>query len=421
MAPSKPNRLRLLDDAGGGVVSVETFRHRLAERLRARRSVLEETIVARFRDVGYDPAAGEDAEYIAGARAAVAEAVDYGLIVIEHGEDWLGSIPPAAVAQSRRAARNCVSLERVLLRNNAGHALLRDFVMQEAEHPDFSTHRVALRHVLRTLGALLDHFTASIAHEYQAEVERTEQSPELRRNEHVQKLLAGAPVDTGALDYEFDAEHLGVIAMGANAGKTVRALAAELGRQLLSVSRSDETVWAWLGGRQRLAITDLKRVLSAKEPADVSLAIGQPGSKLDGWRLTHRQAQAAMLVALRRPERITQYADVALLAAVLRDGDLARSLIETHLSPFDSQRDGAASRETLRAYFAAGCNAATAAAALRVDRHTVERRLHAIETRLGRSLHACHAELEVALRLEELDAAGSPKDPGSKAIASPTP
>jgi hypothetical protein len=268
---------------------------------------------------------------------------------------------------------------------------------------------------------LLDHFTASIAHEYQAEVERTGQSPELRRNEHVQKLLAGAPVDAGALDYEFDAEHLGVIAIGAHAGKTLRALSAGLGRQLLSVSRSDETVWAWLGGQQRLAVTDLERSLSAKEPAGVSLAIGQPASGLDGWRLTHRQAQAAMLVALRRPARITQYADVALLAAVLRDGELARSLIEIHLSPFDSQRDGAASRKTLRAYFAAGCNAATAAAALRVDRHTVERRLHAIETRLGRSLHACHAELEVALRLEELGDPGSPKDAGSPTIASPTP
>ena len=53
-----------------------------------------------------------------------------------------------------------------------------------------------------------------------------------------------------------------------------------------------------------------------------------------------------------------------------------------------------------------GCNAATAAAALRVDRHTVERRLNSIETRLGRSLHTCRAELEVALRLEELGDSG---------------
>ena len=64
---------------------------------------------------------------------------------------------------------------------------------------------------------------------------------------------------------------------------------------------------------------------------------------------------------------------------------------------------GVGLRETLRAYFDAGFNAATAAAALEVDRHTVQRRLRKVEEALGRLLHTCHAELEVALVLEELD------------------
>jgi hypothetical protein len=218
-----------------GAASVRSARAGLARLLRARRTEIEEAIVARFRDVGFDPAAGEDAEYVAGARAAVAEAVDYGLTAIEHGEEWFGSIPPAAVAQARRAARNSVSLERVLLRYNAGHTLLEDFVMQAAES---SKNRVALRHVLRTLGALLDHFTASIAREYQQEVERVTRSPELRRAERVQRLLAGAPVDTAQLGYDFDVVHVGLIGMGARASETVRALAVRLSRELLSVSRT---------------------------------------------------------------------------------------------------------------------------------------------------------------------------------------
>jgi sugar diacid utilization regulator len=168
------------------------------------------------------------------------------------------------------------------------------------------------------------------------------------------------------------------------------------------VSRSEETVWAWLGGKRRLDFADIERLLSGKESAGVSLAIGGPGHGIEGWRLTHRQAQGAMLVALRRPQPLTRYADVALLATALRDDTLARSLEEIYLSPLGRDKDGAVSRKTLRAYFAAGRNAATAAAALSVDRHTVERRLHSIETRLGRLLHTCHAELEVALRLEEL-------------------
>jgi len=52
---------------------------------------------------------------------------------------------------------------------------------------------------------------------------------------------------------------------------------------------------------------------------------------------------------------------------------------------------------------AAGFNAATAAAALEIDRHTVQRHLRKVEEALGRLLPSCHAELEVALSLEELD------------------
>jgi hypothetical protein len=391
--------LRLVDAPSGNLASVDSIRAGLAERLRARRSHIEEAVLARIRDIGFDPAEREDTGYAAGARAAVEEAVDYGLEAIERGEEWFGSMPRALVAQAQRAARNGVSLERVLLRANAGHRVLEDFVVQEV---DYASERTVLRGVFGTLGALLDHFTALMAHEYQREVERMARSPEVRRMERVQGLLAGRRVDAAGLGYELDAWHLGVIARGAKAAETVRTLAAGLGRELLSVSRSRETVWAWLGGQRALDVAEIERQLSAKKPVGVSLAVGAAGRGIDGWRLTHRQAQAAMLVALHRPQMLTRYADVSLLAAVLRDGELARSLVEIHLSPLDGQKDGAVSRETLRAYFATGCNAATAAAALSVDRHTVERRLHTVETRLGRALHTCHAELEVALRLQEL-------------------
>jgi hypothetical protein len=405
--------LRLLEQPRADSTSVESVRAGLAERLRARRPEIVQAVFSRFRDIGFDPAEGEDADYVAGSRAAIAEAVEYGLGAIERGEEWFGSIPPAAVAQARRAARNGVSLDKVLLRNNAGHTVLEDFVVQEV---DFASQRIVLRSVFGTLGALLDHFTALMAHEYQREVQRTAHSPELRRIELVQRLLAGAPVDTAKFGYEFEAEHVGVIAVGAKARETVRALAAGLGRELLTVSPGEETVWAWFGGRRALDFADIERLVSAREPAGVSLAVGGSGGGINGWRLTHRQAEAAMLVARRRPQRLTCYADVSLLAAVLRDRDLARSLIEVHLSPLDGQKDSAASRETLRAYFGAGCNAATAAAALRVDRHTVERRLNSIETRLGCQLQSCRAELEVALRLEELsDPLGLPNGSQSPA------
>ena len=101
MAGSAGDPLRPLDDAGGGAASLESIRALLAERLQARRSEIEEALVARA-DVGFDPAGRKDAEYVAGARAAVAEVVGCGLRSIEQDEGWLDLIPPGAAAQVRR-------------------------------------------------------------------------------------------------------------------------------------------------------------------------------------------------------------------------------------------------------------------------------------------------------------------------------
>ena len=75
MAQRETKTCRLVDDPHGGRPSLETVRAGLAERLRARRPEIVEAVLARFRDLGFDPAGGEDAEYVAGSRAAVSEMI----------------------------------------------------------------------------------------------------------------------------------------------------------------------------------------------------------------------------------------------------------------------------------------------------------------------------------------------------------
>jgi DNA-binding PucR family transcriptional regulator len=100
---------------------------------------------------------------------------------------------------------------------------------------------------------------------------------------------------------------------------------------------------------------------------------------------------------------VVRYREVALLAAALRDDVLSSSLNEIYLAPLAQERDGGATlRQTLRAYFAAERNVSSAAARLEVSRKTVRSRLRAIEQRVGRSLDACAAEMEIALRLQRL-------------------
>jgi PucR C-terminal helix-turn-helix domain/GGDEF-like domain len=381
--------------------ALEEVRHELVRRLRARGSEIEEVIFAHVRTMSEPPDDTEHAEYIAGLHAAVVGALDFVFTSIALGEESLTAIPAVAAAQARRAARTGVSLDTVLRRYAAGERHLVEFIIEEAG----DVPNDVLRHLLRLHGLQVDRFMKAVAAEYMDELDKAARSPERRLLESVEKLLGGEPVDASKLDYELEARwHLGIVAMGVNAIRAVKDLAETLGRRLLFVQRGEHTVWAWLGGSCRLSGADIERSLLKDNYLDVSLAIGEPARDLDGWRLTHRQAQAAVWVALRKPQRLTRYADDLLLAAVLRDDVLAKSLMDVYFLPLCSQRDGGVvSRETLRAYFSSGRNAATAAAFLRVDRHTVQRRLRKIEERLGRLLDTCYAELEIALRLDELD------------------
>jgi hypothetical protein len=379
--------------------SLREIRDELVERLRARSGEIEDAIFSGVQALA-DPTETEDAEYRAGLRATVAEGVDYVLLSMERGDDWAGSIPAAAAAQARRSARSGIRLDTVLRRYAAADRLVGEFIMDEAT--GFSNE--ALRHVLRTQGPHVDRLMASVAAEYMAELELMRRSPAQRMAERVQRLLAGdAPLDAAGLDYQFDAWHLGLVVTGSKADIAARTLAAGLGRQPLVVTRGHDSAWAWLGGKKPLDPGEVERYLAAGVLGEVSLALGEPRPGLEGWRLTHHEAQAAQQVALRRPRPLTQASDVILLAAVLRDELLAKSLRETYLTPLDEHGDSLVLRKTLRAYFSAGFNAATAAAALEVDRHTVQRRLRKVEEALGRLLHSCHAEIEVALVLEELD------------------
>lgn len=376
------------------------IRTELVARLRARSAEIEEAIFARVQVLS-EPVESDDVEYRAGLRATVAEVINYVLTSIEQGEEWSAPIPSTAATQARLAARNGTRLDTVLRRYAAGDRLLAEFIMDEAGHFP----RDELRRVLRTQGPHVDRVMASVAAEYMDELKQRRRSPAQRLAERVERLLSGdAPVDLRELGYELDAWHLGLVVTGAKAEAAARTLAAGLSRQPLVVPRGIDSAWAWLGGRRQLAVAEVESYLSSGVLGDVSLAVGESHRGLEGWRLTHQEAQAARLVMLRRPQPFTRASDVTLLAAVLRDEPLTKSLRATYLAPLDGHGDsGVVLRETLRAYFAAGFNAATAAAALEVDRHTVQRRLRKVEEALGRLLHSCHAELEVALSLEELD------------------
>ncbi len=377
-------------------------RAKIAARLQSRRPEIEEVILTRASAVS-GTALEHDAEYQQGLRVAIDAAVGYGLEGIERGEMRCGTAPSPVVAQARHASRRRVGLQVVLRRYAAGYSALSDFLMQEmaGECPGGSP--AELYPLQRELTALFDRLVQAASAAYEEESRHI--APAERHALRVRRLLDGELVDIADLDYDLEAWHLGAIAAGPGAEPLLRETAAELDRRLLLLETGGENVCGWLGGSREFDQEQLDR-LAARTP-QASLAIGSPARGLRGWRLTHRQAKAAMSVAVRRPRCLTRYEDVALLASILRDEDLVAFLTETYLAPLAAERDGGvALRRTLRAYFGAARNISSAAAALGVSRKTVDNRIHTVETHVGRHISTFALELEICLRIDQLADAG---------------
>ena len=387
---------------------IEEIRSGLANRLRARRGEIEQAVLTRIHSVP-DPTSNPGLEYTEGVRAAVCAALDHGIEAVERSEDQPPPIPTVLLSQARMAARHGIRLETVLRRYLAGYTLLGDFLIEESGR-GAPLNRASLKRLLRIQAGLLDRLIAAVSEEYAREAaEARPASAAQRRAERVQRLLDGELLDPAELGYDFAAEHLGLDAIGPGAEPAVRRLAASLDHRLLAVGQGEAGVWAWLGTRRGADPAELERLSARELPPQLALAVGEPAPGIEGWRLSHRQARAALPLAMRSPGSPVRYGDVALLASVLQDDLLVTSLRRLYLEPLAAERDdGQALRDTLRAYFTAEGNVSSAAAALGVKRHTVTNRLRVSEERIGRPLGECAAELDAALRLAELDPRPSP-------------
>ncbi len=372
------------------------MRTALLTRLRPRAEEVRDAMVAAALKI--EPRVGADPEGLAGLTAAASATVELIEELIAEGKDWTPRLPAAAREQAAYLARSGVTLDAVMRGHYATTSVCLEFATAEIAELPAGT----LPYLIEIQGEHGDFLMGAVSSAYEEELARLERSPGTRRLEQrVERLLAGGPADATGLDYDFGSWHLGLIAVGPDAETTLRRLAERLGARLLLVPRSAETAWVWLGSARPVAFEELERGLAAIGAATTSLASGEAREGIAGWRLTHREARTAAEVARLRPRPLTRCADVVLLAATLSDRERAAMLVDIYLGPLAARRDREALLATLRAYYATGCNAASAAASLGVDRQTVRRRLRKVEEELGRGLDGCRVEMEMALRVEE--------------------
>jgi hypothetical protein len=371
----------------------------IAERLLARQPAIEEELLRALPEGLRDPLSGEDAEYAASQRMAVAAALDCALKTLARDPGRPVSAPAPVVEQAQRSARHAVSLDTVICLYVAGRELLGDIVAAEAEDYDVE----GARQAQTMLGALLQQLVPVIARAHQSETERLRRSPQQRRAALVRRLLRGERVDATRVGHNFDAWHTALIATGVGASTATSHLAQGLGRKALSIEEDDTAAWGWLSGTRPLPANEIERHVLASGLAGVALAVGEPGFGLQGLRMTHRLAQEAHRVALLDPQPVTTYADVGVLAPWALDRAAALAFIKTHLGPLNDMKGrGAEARQALREIFKAGHQIAPAASALKVDRGTLSIRRSRIERHLGFPLASRQAELDIALRLELL-------------------
>jgi hypothetical protein len=382
----------------------EEQRIEFCERLRSRLPELEEAITAKLRNTTRGPSVEGDVDLERGQRESVRACVSIILMAIESDSDWIeGSVPAPAVIQAQRVARLGLSLQAVLGRYTDGFSVFWDFLLREVEAAELSeVDRAALlrslsRQMALTVGKVMPQVAAKHA-------ETTTVESHTRRARIagiVEALLSSAPVATDELDYDVDGTHLCVVGAGDRAEAALRRLAAMVGGPSLIVPRPDGMVWAWLQAEE-VSDETLHR-LSGSFTNGIRLAIGAKASGRSGFRASHRQAQDAMQVALCQGNFVTRYADVLLLVPAVIDRERGNSLVSIYLDPLEEARERKPSmKETLRAYFETELNVSATAARLRVDRHTAATRLREIEQRLGSLIHLHHAELEIALRLDDL-------------------
>jgi hypothetical protein len=378
-------------------LTAETTRGVLARGLRARRSELEQAALAQIRAISRGRR-DTDLSPSTKSKAAILAAVSYGIEAV--GNQELPPVPAILLAEARFAARAGLELKELIRRYLVGYRLVGDFLLQEADRTGLLG-TSAFRELFHDQAEAVDRVIATISDEYALVAEGGPRSPTDRRVRLVDRLLAGEPLATSELAYDFDAWHIGLIFPMTGPAEVFDALLAEFPGSLLSISREGHN-WAWVASRRRSELNEFADRMASNSPSNAVLALGEPGHHLGGWRVTHRQAQEVLdLIRAKSGAGPMRYAEVAVIASVRQDELLLSSLRDLYLAPLEDVSDGGATfRRTLRAYFKSGRNTASAAAALGVNRNTVASRLRRIETLLARPLDHS-GDLELALRLHD--------------------
>ena len=359
------------------------------------------------------------------SEAAASASMDAQAATIEYGLDVEVVRPSLALEYTRRLAWSGVEPSTISRAYYLSHQWLFDraqeFTRRRCADPAQATE------VLGGLGRVLFRFADALGGwllaEFEAERAAIAQGSAAERAHLVDEILAGALPDVDSaertLGYRLSRTHMGVrmwadVCVGT--GRVSRVMLRETATRISTL----------LGSQPPLLIQDGPALLSAwvPLPADsapmawdaaversvcdrsgVRAAVGNPGTGVDGFRETRRQADRAYVVATTGSnvsEQVVRYRDVGVVSLLAEDANAARRFVDEELGAL-ARNDAASAvlRTTLLTFLRLGSRHVDTANALYLHRNTVAERLKRAESLLPVPLAARRLQIENALLLSE--------------------
>lgn len=252
----------------------------------------------------------------------------------------------------------------------------------------------------------VDHLSQVICERWVELARDTAQHRE-RRSTALRQLLAGDKFNVIALQYPVETTHVAVALASSTEPASLDVAADTLERAMdpapcIALDAGLDGVRVlWFG-----AVSSATEVAAAARSAAAGhrmhVAVSDIARGPEGFRAVRREALDTLAAArLHPPEgRVVSYSESPLAATLLADPRRAARLADTVLGPLGAETaEGLRLRQTLRAYFAADCRQAGAAAALQVHEKTVAYRLRRVAEHIGGPPQTRRAELEAALSI----------------------
>lgn len=337
---------------------------------------------------------------VSGETAATDACLQCWSFALERGQEWSDPAPAAVRIHARRAACYGTTLAEVLHPYRLQRDLVWKSVLGEFDGVDARELHVLLRQAWAATESLFARVLEAAEDAYADEAAHIARTPDQRQPYLVRRVLAGDfSVDLRTIRHDFSGRQLGLIAVDGNRARTaINRLAEYAGCRLFMLPpEEDGLLTAWLRLSRELERDDLDRHLPVSQYPELVLGVGCVAEGIEGFRRTHRSALEAFTVARRLGHRIEWHADVEVDALLLRDEQLARSLVARYISPLTPRL-----MQTLRTWCAESGNESATARTLSLNRSTIQERVERINKLIGRPPEACRLHIELAIRAADL-------------------